>query len=210
MIVAATPNTGTYGLTVPDVISSTLKARVSDVNNAQAFDISNNNFKIQGALTIASPNGAEQWVVGTSQNITWTTTGTVANVKLEYSTNGFTDELQTVLIIASTPNINTYGWTIPDAISSTLKVRLTNVADSVVSDLSNANFTIKGSVTLTAPNGSETWIVGNTNNITWTRTGSFTNVKLEYSKNAFADELQTTVIIAFYLSLTLKLCLGDT
>ena len=177
-IVASTPNAGTYGWTVPDTISTTLKVRISDVNNANAFDVSNNNFKIQGAFAITAPNGAEQWVVGASQNITWTTTGTVANVKLEYSTNGFSDELQTVLIIASTPNTNSYAWTIPDAISSTVKVRLTNVSDSAVSDVSNANFTIKGSVTLTAPNGAEIWIVGNAQNITWTRTGSFANVKL--------------------------------
>ncbi|MDD5466038.1 MAG: hypothetical protein PHP73_06860 [Candidatus Omnitrophica bacterium] len=196
IIVVSTPNTGTYGWTIPDDISATLKVRISDVNNSQALDVSNNNFKIQGALAIAAPNGAEQWEVATSQNITWTSTGTIANIKLEYSTNGFFDELQTVLITASVPNANTYAWTIPDAISSTVKVRITNVADSTVYDLSNANFTIKGSVVLTAPNGGESWIVGTSYNITWTRTGSIANVKLEYSTNGFSDELQTVSIIA--------------
>ncbi|MCX5702217.1 MAG: hypothetical protein NTW64_04490 [Candidatus Omnitrophica bacterium] len=194
VIIASTPNAGTYGWSVPNSICNTAKVKVSDVNNDQAFDISDNNFKIRGAFTITAPNGAEQWVVNTSENITWATTGTIANVKLQYSTNGFSDELETVLIIASTPNNNTYPWTIPDAIGSTLKVRVTNVNDSNVYDVSNANFIIKGSVNLTVPDGGEIWIVGATEDITWTKTGTYANVKLEYSKNGFSDELETVVI----------------
>ncbi len=196
IIIASTLNAGMYAWTVPDVISATLKIKVSDVNNAQAFAVSANNFKICGAFAITSPNGAEQWIVGNAQNITWNTTGTIGNIKLEYSTNGFADELQTVLIVASTPNAGTYSWTIPDAISSTVKARITNVADSTVFKASAANFTIKGSLTVTAPVGGEVWIVGNTNNITWAKTGSIANVKLEYSRNGFLDELQTVLIAA--------------
>ncbi|MDD5466079.1 MAG: hypothetical protein PHP73_07075 [Candidatus Omnitrophica bacterium] len=195
-IVVSTLNAGSYAWTIPDVISATLKVKVSDVNNAQAFGVSSNNFKIRGALAITAPNGGEQWVVGNVQNITWTTVGTIANVKLEYSTNGFFDELQTVLIVASTPNTGAYTWTVPDAISNTVKIRISNVSDSTVLKTSAANFTIKGSLTVIAPAGGEVWIVNNTNNITWTKTGSIANVKLEYSKNGFLDELQTVLIVA--------------
>jgi hypothetical protein len=194
VIVASTPNAGSYAWTIPDTICATAKVRISDVNNDQAYDTSDNNFKIRGALTLTAPNGGEQWVVGTTENITWTTTGTITDIKLEYSTNGFADELETVSIVTSTPNTDSYAWTIPDAISSTVKVRITNVSDSTVYDLSNNNFTIIGSLTLTAPNGGEIWIVGDTNNITWSKVGSIANVELEYSTNAFADELETVVI----------------
>ena len=86
------------------------------------------------------------------------------------------------IIIASTPASNlSYSWTIPDAIGTQAKVKITDLGDATVIDESNANFTIKGSVVVTAPNGGETWIVGANQNITWTRTGSFINVKLEYS-----------------------------
>ena len=78
---------------------------------------------------------------------------TISNVKLEYSTDGFLDELKTVLITASAPNTNSYAWTIPNAIGSSVKVRVTNVADSTVLAVSSANFTIRGALTITSPNG---------------------------------------------------------
>jgi hypothetical protein len=41
----------------------------------------------QPALSITSPNGDEDWQVNSQQTITWTSTGTVGNVRIEYSTN---------------------------------------------------------------------------------------------------------------------------
>ena len=65
------------------------------------------------------------------------------------------------IIIASTPASNlSYSWTVPDKIGTQLKVKITDLGDATVIDESNANFTIKGSVTVGLPNGGETWIVG--------------------------------------------------
>src|SRR2546427_11400638 len=79
-----------------------------------------------------------------------------------------------------------YAWTVPDAISATVRVRITNVDDATVTSSSGSNFKIQGALTLTALNGGETWIVGESRNITWTRTGSIANVKLEYSTDGGA------------------------
>ncbi len=139
-------------------------------------------FTIKGSVTLTSPNGGETWFVNDSRNITWTKTGSIANVKLEYSKNGFADELQTFTVIASTPAAPlTYAWTVADAIGAALKVRVSDVLDSAVNDKSDANFTIKGKLVLTAPNGGEAWTVLSSQNVTWTRTGSIANVKLQYS-----------------------------
>ena len=136
--------------------------------------------------------------MGTAQNITWTKTGTMATVKLEYSTNGFADELATVVIVASTnadplpaDNAGTYAWTIPDAISSTVKARVANNADTTVKDTSDGNFKITGAFTLTSPNGTEKLTVGSSSNVTWTRTGTIANAKLEYSTNGGHDLSQS-------------------
>jgi hypothetical protein len=48
-----------------------------------------------------------------------------------------------------------YTWTIPDNISGQCRVKITDTGDDSVGDESNANFIIKGSVTLTSPNGGE-------------------------------------------------------
>src|SRR2546422_1186714 len=178
LITASAPGTGSFAWTVPDDLSSTVKVRVTDVRDLSVFDDSNAYFKIQGALTLTSPNGGEKLTVASAQSITWTSVGSIANVKLQYSKDNFATA---VLIAASTPNTGSFAWTIPNDISATVKVRVTDTSDVSVFDDSNAAFKIMGGLTLTAPNGGEAWLVNTPRTITWTKTGSVANVKLEYS-----------------------------
>jgi len=183
VMTASFSNTGSFSWTIPNTISSAVKVRVSDAADASASDVSDANFKIRGAVTVTAPNGGEIFSVGESRSITWTTSGTIPNVRLEYSKDNF---VSLVLIAASAPGTGSYAWTIPDDISSTVKVRITDAADSTVFDDSNAAFRIQGKLTLTAPNGGEKWKVGSAQSITWTSVGSVANVKLQYSKDNFA------------------------
>ncbi|NIM11613.1 MAG: hemagglutinin [Candidatus Aminicenantes bacterium] len=92
------------------------------------------------SITVVSPNGGEQWPGGSTQTITWTSTGTLANVKIFYSTNG---GKKWTLITGSTPNDGSYNWTLPSVKSNKTKsrVRITSLDESV-EDASDANFTI--------------------------------------------------------------------
>src|SRR5207249_9138586 len=133
------------------------RVRVSDVNNSDAFRASNTNFKIRGAFGVTAPNGGEVWTVGESRTIAWTTTGTIPNVKLENSKDNFTTP---TLIAASTPNTGSYAWTVPNDISATVRVRVSDVADSTVLDVSDADFKIRGARAVSAPNGGDASTVG--------------------------------------------------
>jgi hypothetical protein len=62
-------------------------------------------------ITVTSPNGGETWEAGTSQDITWTSTGTAANVEIEYSIDNGTFWTE---IIAATENDGRYEWIVPD------------------------------------------------------------------------------------------------
>ncbi len=93
------------------------------------------------SLTVNSPHGGESWLIGSTQNITWSTSGTVGNVKIEVSTDGGTNYST---IIASTPNTGSYSWTVPNAPSTSVKVRISDVAGTVA-DTSDSNFTITAS-----------------------------------------------------------------
>ena len=108
--------------------------------------------------------------MGESRNITWNRTGSIANAKLEYSTDAGVTYPN--VIIASTGAAGTYAWTVPNSIGNQLRVRVSDVSDATVLDTSDANFTIKGSLTVGAPNGGEAWVVGTSQNITWTKTGN--------------------------------------
>lgn len=91
------------------------------------------------ALQIASPNGGESWQMGSGQTITWSAQGSVANVKLEYSTdNGGA----WTVIVNSTANDGNYGWAIPNAASNQCLVRISEAGDGDPSDISNGVFAI--------------------------------------------------------------------
>ncbi|MCP4666143.1 MAG: hypothetical protein GY849_07230, partial [Deltaproteobacteria bacterium] len=183
-IIASTDaSTGTYDWTIPDSIGTSLKVKVSDAADATVNDDSDAVFEIKGSLIVTAPNGTEEWVVDSSEDITWTKTGTISTVKLDYSKDGGT--LYDNAIVGSTAGADlSYAWTIPDDICSTTRVKIVDNSDSSVYDTSDSNFKIIGSVTLTAPNGAEEWVVGDSESITWTKVGSITNVKLEYSINS--------------------------
>src|SRR3989441_9730455 len=166
VITASTPNTGTYSWIIPDAISATVKARVPNAADAEANDVSDANFKIRGGLVLVAPNGGETWTVGATQAISWTTSGTVPNVKLEYSTDG--GVTYPSVVAASVANTGSFSWTIPDSISNTVRVRVSDVTDASANDTSDGNFKIRGNLTVSVPNGGEVWIIGSAQTNTWT------------------------------------------
>ncbi len=89
-------------------------------------------------LSVTSPNGEENWQVGSSHDITWTSSGTSGNVKIEYSSDNGTSWTE---VVASTTDDGNFPWTVPDTPSTTCLVRITDV-DGSPSDQSDAVFTI--------------------------------------------------------------------
>ncbi|MCZ6702710.1 MAG: hypothetical protein O6940_06670, partial [Ignavibacteria bacterium] len=61
-------------------------------------------------------------------------------------------------------------WNIPSDLEpgSDYTIRITSVDDQGIYDFSDENFTIIGNqITLTLPNGGESWLIGSQQNITW-------------------------------------------
>lgn len=91
------------------------------------------------SVAVQSPNGGEVWVVGQTENITWTGVN-VNDVKIELSTDNGTGWST---IIESTPNTGTYAWVVAAQDSSDeCLIRITNVANGFVYDVSDNVFTI--------------------------------------------------------------------
>ncbi len=89
-------------------------------------------------ITVTAPNGGETWTAGSSQTVTWTSTGTVGDVKIEYSTdNGGAWSTAA----ASTANDGSYSWTLPSQTSQQCLVRVSET-DGSPSDTSDSVFTI--------------------------------------------------------------------
>ena len=179
-IIASTSNDGSYEWTVPDNPSDNCLIRISDTDG-EPSDVSDAVFFIvtSASITITTPNGGENWAVGSSHHITWTSSGTVDNVKIEYSTDNGSSWIN---IAASTANDGSYQWTIPDNPSDNCLVRVSDT-DGIPSDVSNAVFSIVliPSITVTSPNGGENWEVASTHKITWDSVGIVGTVKIQCS-----------------------------
>ncbi|MCP4712562.1 MAG: hypothetical protein GY869_28385, partial [Planctomycetes bacterium] len=181
-------------LTSPDSTGWTAQASgVSNFLNGVVYD--NERFVILGeevilyslcetgspTITITSPNGGENVIAGTNLEITWATTGTIGDVKIEYSINSGTSWTE---IVSSYPGNGTYDWTLPGTPSTDCLVRVSEI-DGDPSDISDSEFSILpasgASITVTSPNGGEILAAGPNHEVTWTTTGTIDNVFIQYS-----------------------------
>ncbi len=180
-----TPDDGSYSWTVPYTTSTNCKILITDEDGypggtpSGTFSIVDDG---TSRLILTSPNGGEMWVAGKTYNITWLSTGTTGNVKIDYSSNNGT---AWTAITASVTNNGSYAWTVPTTESTQCLVRISEASDSDPTDNSNANFSIVSATTpvlnLIYPNGGEGLYGGANASITWNSNGTIYNVKFEYS-----------------------------
>lgn len=190
-------NDGSYNWTIPDDYSNTVKVRITDADRPTVTDDSDASFTITyPTITISAPNGSELWTVDDVENITWTTIGSVSNnLTLEYSKDNFVSDINE--IATGETNDGTYAWPIPDDVSATVRVRITDANRPAVWDKSDASFTILPipTITITAPVSGDTWRLGTNQTITWEDNGGLisNNLKIEISTGGPWSELITGI-----------------
>ncbi|MCZ6703732.1 MAG: hypothetical protein O6940_11925, partial [Ignavibacteria bacterium] len=193
VIVGSTPSTGLYDWTIPVLTSgSDYTVMITSVSNSSVTDVSDSNFTIiTPVITVTSPNGGENYETGTSQTITWTD-NIAENVKIDlYMTGVFT-----TVIIASTPSTGSFNWTIPMIIDgSDYFVVITSVINPSVTDVSDSNFTIiTPFISVTSPNGGETFETGSSQIITWDDNIT-ENVKIDlYNAGVFNSNIISSTV----------------
>ena len=185
-----TAGNGSFSWTVGSYIGGTVTVgtgytvRIVD-KGGQYSDNSDAPFSILGEVTLTSPNGGQIWKSGETMPVTWNSTGVSANVKLILIKDG----IKVGNIVTDIPvSGGTYSWTVGNYIGGTAavgtgyKIRVSTM-DGVSKDDSDAPFTIAG-LTLTAPNGAESWTLGGTRAVTWISAGGVTgNLKLILFRN---------------------------
>ncbi|MFA6170719.1 MAG: DUF2341 domain-containing protein [Candidatus Margulisiibacteriota bacterium] len=90
-------------------------------------------------VTLRTPNGGETWEAGTSQTITWETTGTVSSINLYYSIDGGSTYTS---IVTNETDDGTYSWLVPDTPTTEAKVRIEAIGETTATDESDSIFTI--------------------------------------------------------------------
>jgi subtilisin family serine protease len=184
VIATGEANDSTYAWTVP--ATATAAARVKVVAHDAAAntgeDQSDADFTIllpdvtPPMVTVLTPNGAENLLVGSSFDVTWTATDSagVTTVDLSYSVDGGATFPN--VIATGEANDGTYSWTVPATATTAARVKVVahDAAMNSGEDQSDADFTIRlpdttpPTVTVTAPNGGESIQEGAGTDITWT------------------------------------------
>jgi M6 family metalloprotease-like protein/uncharacterized repeat protein (TIGR02543 family) len=110
-------------------------------------------------LLVTTPDGWENWVVGTTKTITWSST-LGGNVKIDLLKAGSFHST----IIAETPNDGSHTWTIPGSLTPALdyKIKITSVETPAILDQSNLNFVLSPDLPAAL----------DTTDITWTTSGN--------------------------------------
>jgi hypothetical protein len=171
--------------------------RVSDAAALGVSDESDGPFAIgsppTGTVTVTSPDGGETWYAGWIETVTWTSTGALASVRIEISDDGGVTWRR---LAHAAANNGSYRVNVPVGLSSACLVRVTSVENGAVSDTSDAAFTLVPeppwpSLTITSPDGGETWASGGTATVTWTSTatpmGSVADVGISLSTDEGAS-----------------------
>ncbi len=200
---STTTSTGSYSWLIPSgqTVGDDYQVRLTSTSNATITDVSDGNFSIIAppptSLTVTSPNGGENWQAGTSHTISWTYTGSPGTyVKIELLKGGVFNRTITSSTATSS---GSYSWLIPSsqAVGDDYQVSITSTSNDTITDISNANFTIAAAppvaITVTLPNGGESWRRSTYQTIRWTYTGSpGAYVKIELLKNGVVNRVITS------------------
>ncbi len=172
---------GSYNWTINASLTpaSDYQIRVTSTSNAAVSDTSDANFSLTPVptITVVSPNGAENWQMGSAQTIRWNYTGSVGTaVKIELLKAGSLLSTLTASTPAGSSGSGSYSWTVDGLLSdgSDYQVRISSASNSAITDTSDSNFSLTtiSAVTLVSPSGSDSWPVGSTQTIRWSYTGA--------------------------------------
>jgi hypothetical protein len=140
------------------------------------------------SITVTSPNGGETWTRGTSKTITWSYTGSPGStVEIDLLKGGVKVGTIADAVPTGTSGKGSYTWAITSSATATtgsdFKVSVQSTSQSAIKDASNGYFTIipagtvsspvtAPSITVTTPNGGESWKRGTSHTVAWSYTGS--------------------------------------
>lgn len=137
---ASALNDGLYRWTAPSIVTDEAMIRVSDSLDSKVYSYSSTfEIKARGPITLLTPNGGENWLVGGDYAIAWASSGGVANVNLLYSIdNG------NIFSAIDGPISNTgaYTWLVPNTPTTEAIIKVVDAADPLKYDTSNSKFTI--------------------------------------------------------------------
>jgi hypothetical protein len=115
-IATGAANNGSCSWKVPagQTPSTSYRIKIWDASNHSVVGYSSNFTVALPAISVTAPVASTTWAIGSTYLVTWTTTGTVANVIIAL----YQGSTPVATITASTPNTGSFSWTIPSTVSA--------------------------------------------------------------------------------------------
>ncbi len=162
----STENDGSWQWIVTGPSSQSCLLRVS-AKNGSASDVSDAAFSISDipSITVTSPNGGENWEIGSDQQITWSSVNVAAAVQISMSWNNGSVWF---ILEDSTENDGSWNWKVTEPVSDSCLLRV-SAKDGSATDVSDAPFSVFDGleISLISPNGGEVWEIGSQRQISW-------------------------------------------
>jgi photosystem II stability/assembly factor-like uncharacterized protein len=131
-------------------------------------------------IQVLDPNGGEVIIAGSMYYILWNSQN-IIDVKIEYSTNNGVSWLGVIDSLTST---GIYEWIVPSTLSSQGRIKVSDLSNPNIFDISDQPFIIQSSkvINVINPNGGEILDGGSIYEINWS-SNDVEDVKIEYSVN---------------------------
>lgn len=180
-------------------VASDYRIKISSLSIPEITDISNGYFTISEAgdqlITVLSPNGGENWEMGDTQTITWSSQGVVGNIKCTLCKGENYTEVLT--IISSLPITNEIiYWNMPTTLQAgeDYRIKISSLSNPNVVDYSDQYFNIPPlpapTLTLNSPNGGESWYLGSSHVLSWSSLNLTGNIKVELYRGEESNPVQ--------------------
>ena len=155
------------------------------------FRVAGNTAQSGPSVTVSSPNGGDTLCVGTTYNITWSSTS-LDMVWMRYSTNGGSSWINIDTVSASSQS---YSWTVPNTPSTNCLVKICD-KDGDPCDQSNNSFIIMAmpaSPSLSSPGNGATSIGINPTHLAWNASSNATSYRLQINSDSIFSTPQYDV-----------------
>ena len=175
------PFSGSYTWNLPIGPPNEFQVRISDPSDI-SIGASTNVSTITEYITVTSSAGG---VRCSNESISWSAYTTSGVFKVEYTLDGIIWETLDEEYIGNEDGGNSYGWQLPDMLSSHVQYRITDAQDPLKTDESNVGSIIAppNGVELLSPNGFESFIAGTTQQINYEYASGTSSVSFQWSVN---------------------------
>lgn len=131
-------------------------------------------------VNVTAPQAGEDWPIGSTRHIQWTSSGTSGFVMIEISRDG--GSVWTT-IEGSTADDGDYVWTVTGPASNNCVIRVTDTDGSPSGTSGTFSISEQPYVTVTSPSTGDDWQIGSQQHIQWTSSGTSGSVIVEISRD---------------------------